>query len=143
MKKLLYISILLFVTQISFGQTTVRVAGGGSSSSGSCSCSYSRVTFNTQTSDYTLVLADSSKQILMNDASANTLTVPLNSSVAFPVGTVIKVLQYGAGQTTISPTVGVTIRTAGARFKLYEQYSSATLTKIGTDEWMLDGDLNF
>ena len=59
------------------------------------------ITANTQTASYTLVLGDAAKAIEMNVASANNLTVPPDSSVAFPVGTVLEVLQYGAGQTTI------------------------------------------
>lgn len=140
--KILYLITFLFFAQTSIGQITVKTTGGAESSGSGGGGSYTRVTFNTQTSDYTLVLADTSRQILMNDASANVLTVPLNSSVAFPVGTVITVFQYGSGQTTISPSIGVTIRSAGARYKLYEQYSSAILTKIDTDEWQLVGDLN-
>lgn len=144
MKKLIYITALLFFTQVSFAQITVKTEGASISGTGTCSGSCTnKATFNTQTASYTLALPDSASQIIMNVDSANVLTVPLNSSVAFPVGTIITIFQYGAGQTTISPTVGVTIRSAGARYKLYEQYSEATLTKIGADEWKLVGDLNF
>jgi hypothetical protein len=76
----------------------------------------------------------------MNVASANTLTVPPNSSVAFAVGTVIPVRQYGAGQTTVTPGAGVTIRNRGAALKLAGQYAEGSLHKRATDEWVLTGD---
>jgi hypothetical protein len=96
---------------------------------------------NTQIASYPLVLSDAGKIVLMNVAGANNLTVPLNSSVPFDIGTQILVAQYGAGQTTIVATVGVTIRSSGGKLKLNVQYSLATLIKIGTDEWMLAGDI--
>jgi hypothetical protein len=96
---------------------------------------------NRQTASYTLVLSDADKLVEMNNASANNLTVPLNSSVAFATGTQILLAQYGAGQTTIVATSGVTIRSNGAKLKLNVQYSGATLIKIATDEWYLFGDI--
>lgn len=100
------------------------------------------VSFNAQTgTTYTLVLSDDSKRVSMNNASANTLTVPPNSSVAFPVGTQIIIKQKGAGQTTIAAGVGVTINSADGALKLRIQYSSAVLTKSATDTWELEGDI--
>lgn len=96
---------------------------------------------NRQTSNYTLVLGDAGTVIEMNLAGANTLTVPPNSSVAFPTGTVIPVHQYGAGKTTITAGAGVTIRSPGAKIALNVQYSSGAIRKVGSDEWILTGDL--
>jgi hypothetical protein len=96
---------------------------------------------NRQTASYTLVLGDADKLVEVNNASANNLTVPLNSSVAFATGTQILLAQYGAGQTTIVATSGVTIRSNGAKLKLNAQYSGATLVKIGENEWYLFGDI--
>jgi hypothetical protein len=99
------------------------------------------ITANRQTGSYTLVLSDAGKLVEMNVASANNLTVPPNSSVAFPIGTQILLSQYGVGQTSIVAGGGVTIRSASGNLKLYLQYSGASLVKIGTDEWYLFGDL--
>jgi hypothetical protein len=99
------------------------------------------ITINRQTASYTLVLSDADKLVEMNVGSANNLTVPLNSSVAFPTGTQILLAQYGAGQTTVVATSGVTVRSNGGKLKLNVQYSGATLIKIGTDEWYLFGDI--
>lgn len=100
------------------------------------------VTTNRQSASYTLTLTDRSKLVEMDVATANNLTIPLNSSVAFPIGTKIDVAQYGAGQTTFVATVGVTIRSANNWLKINARYGAATLTKIGTDEWYLWGNLN-
>ena len=99
------------------------------------------ITTNRQTASYTLVLSDADKLVEMNVGSANNLTVPLNSSVAFSTGTQILLAQYGAGQTTIVATSGVTIRSNGAKLKLNAQYSGATLVKIAENEWYLFGDI--
>lgn len=98
------------------------------------------ITISSQSASYTLVLTDAAKQIEMNVSSANTLTVPLNSTTPFPTGTVIAIVQTGAGQTTLTPTGGVTINgTPG--LKLRTQWSVATLTKRGTNTWLAAGDL--
>jgi hypothetical protein len=96
---------------------------------------------NAQTASYTLVLSDASKLVEISNASANTLTVPLNSSVAYPVGTQINILQTGAGQTTIAGTSGVTVN-VGLGLKLRAQWSAATLIKRATDTWVAFGDLS-
>lgn len=96
---------------------------------------------NTQTASYTLVLTDALKTVEMNVATSNNLTVPPNSSVAFPVGTVVYVRQYGSGQTTLVQGAGVTIRGRGGAIRTAGQYAEAMLTKRATDEWVLSGDV--
>ena len=99
------------------------------------------ITTNRQTASYTLALADRGKLVEMNVATANNLTVPLDSAVAFPIGSKIDISQYGAGQTTVVATGGVTIRSAAGALKLAVQYSGASLVKIATNEWYLFGDI--
>lgn len=99
------------------------------------------VTVSSQNASYTLVLGDAAKMVEMSNGSANNLTVPPNSSVAFPVGTVIDVLQVGAGQTTIVAGSGVTINYA-IGLKLRAQWSAATLVKRATNTWVAIGDLS-
>lgn len=96
---------------------------------------------NAQTgTTYTLVLADAGKMVSMSNAGGITLTIPANASVAFPLNTVINLLQLGAGQVTVSPT-GVTLQSASSKQKLTGQYSAATLWKKATDTWVLFGDI--
>lgn len=98
------------------------------------------LTLNQQVASYSLVLADAGKLVEISNGSANTLTVPLNSSQAFPVGTQINFVQTGAGQTTITPDSGVTIN-GTPTLKLRAQWSSVTLIKRATDTWLAIGDL--
>ena len=97
------------------------------------------VATNVQTASYTLVTGDAGKCVEMNVAGANTLTVPTNATAAFPVGTVLQVRQVGAGQTTIAPGAGVTLRYASS-LTTRAQWSTLTLHKRGTDEWVVGGD---
>lgn len=92
---------------------------------------------NRQTGSYTLVLTDDGKMVEMNVASANNLTIPPNSSVAFPVNTFVTLVQYGAGLTTVIAGAGVTIRTSSGILTSPGQYSPMVIQKIATDEWYL------
>lgn len=98
--------------------------------------------YNRQTASYTLTASDRSKLVEMNVATANNLTIPLDSSVPFEIGTQIEVSQYGAGQTTIVATGGVTIRSASGNLKIASQYVAVSLLKIGTNEWYCFGNLS-
>lgn len=99
------------------------------------------VVVNEQTDSYTLVIGDVGKIIDMNKDTANTLTVPKNSVVAFTVGTVVFIRQKGAGQTTIAPVDGdVTINNQDG-LKLTGQYAGAALVKIDTNTWTAFGSL--
>ncbi len=99
------------------------------------------LTINAQTASYTLVLGDAGKIVSLSNASANTLTVPTNASVAFPVGATMLVRQAGAGQTSVAAAGGVTVNSRGAALKLAGQYAYATLVKVATDTWELSGDI--
>jgi hypothetical protein len=101
----------------------------------------SAITTNRQTASYTLVLSDANKLVELNVATANTLTVPTNATVAFPIGTQILIAQYGAGACTLTAASGVTLRSESAKLKTNGQYAGATLVKIATDEWYAFGNL--
>jgi hypothetical protein len=94
------------------------------------------------TENYTLVLGDAGKAVEMNNSSARSITVPPNSSVAFPVGTVIEICSLNTGLVTISPGAGVTLRSRGGLLNLPGQYAAATIRKRATDEWIVAGDLS-
>ena len=101
------------------------------------------LTLNAQTgTTYTLVLADAHKLVTQSNASAITTTIPPNSSVAFEIGDQVNLLQLGAGQVTVTPGSGVTIRSEGTKLKLKGQYAAATCIKIASDEWVLVGNLS-
>jgi len=104
--------------------------------------------YNAQTGTaYTMVAADQSAVITMSNAAANTLTIPANASVAFPVGTKAEVWMLAAGTTTIAGATGVTLQGNGGSVSagscdIQTQYGGATLTKIATDTWMVGGDID-
>lgn len=92
------------------------------------------------TASHTLVLGNLGRAVEMNVATANTVTVPPNSSVAFPVGAVVEVCQVGAGQTTIVAGAGVTIQTPQT-LVLVGQWSTVSLRQRAVDVWVLAGDV--
>ena len=102
-------------------------------------------TLNAQTgATYTAVSTDQFQTLVtMNNASANAFKIPTNASVAFAVGTVITVLNIGAGTCTISAvTPGTTtVLSAGgtAASPTLTQYKSAACIKTGTDAWYIVG----
>jgi hypothetical protein len=96
-----------------------------------------QIELNFETSNYILTEYDAAQLILMNSASANTLTVPANSSVDFIIGEKIYVTQWGTGQTTIVADSGVTINSQDSNLTIAGQYAIAQLTKVATDEWLL------
>jgi hypothetical protein len=107
----------------------------------------SAVTLNAQTATYTVVLTDADQKLVTMDvATANDFLIPTNANVAFPVGTVINVIQIGAGKTTIeavtpgTTTISSTGATATAP-ELRAQFSAASCIKVATDTWYVVGDI--
>jgi hypothetical protein len=94
-----------------------------------------------KTASYTLVLSDLGQIIRMNLTTDNNLTIPPNSSVAFPIGSVINIVQIGTGQTTIVAGSGVTLRSEGNKLKVKARYALCGAVKINTDEWVVFGNL--
>jgi hypothetical protein len=128
--------------EVGFETDTRRIKIGDGTTEWNSLSYFNSVQTNARTSSYTLVLSDNERLVEINNASANNLTVPLNSSVAFPIGTKIDILQTGAGQTTIDPVSGVTVNSKNGNLKLSGQWSAATLIKRGTNTWALIGDLS-
>lgn len=101
---------------------------------------------NAQTgTTYTTVLTDAKQMVTLSNASAITVTLPPNSSVAYAAGSKIDFIQKGAGQVTFAQGAGVTIRSNGATAtapKLRVQYSAATAWYEGSDVWYIVGDIS-
>ena len=97
-----------------------------------------------QTSDYTPVLNDQYQALIpMNKATAINFTIPTNASVAYPVGTVITVLNKGAGTCTIKAVTSgtTTVLSAGAvaAQPTLAQYKTAACIKTAIDTWCIVG----
>jgi hypothetical protein len=98
-------------------------------------------TIAAKTDSYTLSdLNERDTIVEISKASAVTLTIPLNATIAYPVGTTIDIIQTGSGQVTIAGAGGVTVN-ATPGLKLRTQWSSATLLKRAENTWLVYGDL--
>lgn len=90
---------------------------------------------------YTLGITDQGKVVTMTNASANTVTVPTNASVAFPIGASLLIRQQGGGATTIAAAGGVVInKKASLTLTLAEQYAQVVLHKTAEDTWHTTGE---
>ena len=97
---------------------------------------------NAQTgTTYTFVLTDGGKLVTASNGSAQTYTVPPNSSVAFPTGTTITIIGIGAGKVTLAQGSGVTINSKDSEKAIDGQHASVTIIKTATDTWQLIGAL--
>ena len=86
---------------------------------------------------YTLSETDRSFILLFTNAAAITLTVPVGLSTLFDV----MLVQTGTGQITVTPAGGVTINAALSANKTPYQYAVATLLPIGTNTFILSGEV--
>jgi hypothetical protein len=92
---------------------------------------------------YTLTaLTEANTLIRFNAGSGVTFTIPLNATLAFPLGTQVLVQQVGAGQVTVAITSGGTLQSAGSKTKTNVQYSVLTVVKVASpDTWAIAGDI--
>jgi hypothetical protein len=123
------------------GASAIRTVGNGFDDA------LAKLTLNAQTATYTVVITDNrNKLVTMDVATANDFLIPTNANVAFPVGSVINVIQIGAGKTTIeavtpgTTTISSTGATATAP-ELRAQFSAASCIKVATDTWYVVGDI--
>jgi hypothetical protein len=96
---------------------------------------------SSKTTSFTLSLADSGRTIDAESSTSITVTIPLNSSVPFLVGTQIAFIQTGAGQLVFDPASGVTLLSKNSNKKIAARYSPATLIQKSANTWVLIGDL--
>lgn len=112
---------------VSDGSDTITVSSGAVSTQSGTS--------------YTAVLGDANTYIRFTNGSAVSFTIPPNSSVAFPVGTIIEVEQAGAGALSFVAGSGVTVNSRSSDLTLAGQYAVAFAKKVATDTWTVNGDL--
>lgn len=123
------------------GAEAIRTVGNGFDGA------LGKVAFNAQTATYTVVMTDNQNKIVTMDvATANDFLIPTNANVAFPIGSIINVVQIGAGATTIkavtsgTTTISSTGLTATAP-DLRLQFSAASCIKTAADAWLVIGDI--
>ena len=90
---------------------------------------------------YTIGTADVGKLVTVNNAAAQTITVPVNASVAFAIGDQVNFLNLSTGTATFVAAGTAVIRSAGSKLKLSDQYAVCTVLKIDTDAWVMLGNV--
>ena len=127
------------------GQNSLEVADGDVSITDSLTVSGGLVAplqINAQTgTTYTFVIGDAGKLVTSSNGSAQTITIPPNSSVAFAIGTQIMVQNLGSANATLAQGSGVTIQSKDSNKEIDGQYAAATCIKTATDTWSLIGAL--
>ena len=101
---------------------------------------YGMVVNSQSGTSYTLGLSDLENTVTMNNSAANVVNIPPYSSVAAPVGARVRVIGLGTGQTSFSPSTGVTLSSPGL-FTIASQYGTVELENIGVDNWILSQDV--
>jgi hypothetical protein len=124
------------------GATGASVTGptGGTGPTGATGTWDTVQPIEVKSDNYTLVLGDAGKLIRCTKATSMTILIPTNAAEAYSIGQRVDIMQYGAGQVTVSGDTGVTVRFTPTN-KLRATYSTASIIKIGTDEWVLAGDV--
>lgn len=124
------------------GTMTGDIALGNPTPASASSAGFRGAPANTQDANYTLVLTDAGKGVLHTSGSAHAWTIPPNSSVAFPVNTVILLTNIGSGAVTVTRGSGVALRINGASADAnvtLNQWGTASLQKVATDSWLISG----
>lgn len=99
------------------------------------------VAANSQAASYTLALTDRGKSIDFTGSTGQTITIPANASVAFPVGSVITITNTTANNLSIAITTD-TLRqggTANTGTRTLGQYGVATVRKVASTLWIIGG----
>ena len=112
--------------------TTVAAAGGSSL--------FYTVSAD-KTASSTLALTDAQTICPVNSAAGVNLTIPTNAAVALPIGSVVNVIQVGAGRINYQASNGVTVLSPSAQVSSAGQYFSNILSKIATNTWHIEGSL--
>ena len=98
---------------------------------------------NLQSGNKTLALTDIAQRLYSKNTGAQTITIPLNATVAFPVNdTIIPIINNGTTAMSIVPTGGVTLNwspSGGTGTRTLAPKGTATLQKVETDVWFIGG----
>ena len=122
--------------------SNITVSGNITGNTNGFAIGYLEAPQNTQNTSYTLTLTDSGKHIYSQNTATQVLTIPTNANVAFAIGTAISIVLQGSGSMIVSPFSGVTLYLAGnstSASRTISTYGMATLMKVATDTWFING----
>jgi hypothetical protein len=90
---------------------------------------------------YTMALSDLGGLVELSNTSSITVTIPLESSVAFAIGDRIDLLQTNTGQVTVVGAAGVTLNAYDNQYKLNGRWAAGTIIKRAANTWVLIGNI--
>jgi hypothetical protein len=96
---------------------------------------------STRTGGYTITAVDAGVEQIYNSTSAGTFTLPTDASASIAVGRSIPLRQSNTGQLTVAAASGATLVSRGSAFKLAGQHAVAEVRKVGSNSWLLYGDI--
>ena len=100
------------------------------------------ITVNAQTGTaYTPGTAQVGQLTTLNNAAAQTITIPANATTAFAIGDQLNFMLLGTGTATFAAGGTAVIRSAGTKLKLSTQYAVCTVLKWDTDAWVMVGNV--
>lgn len=109
---------------------------------GGVAVGYRDIPQNIQSGNYTLALTDRGKQIYSANAGATAYTIPLNATVAFPIGSAVMMINNGTTAITVTPAGGVTLNQAGTGntgARTLSTKGMVTIVKTAADTWFISG----
>lgn len=127
------------LTKVNSQQVENNIDLAGAPKNDGIDLGYKIIPQNARSSSYTLALTDSSRHIYYT-GGAGTITIPLNSSVAFPVGTTVTIINNGSA--SISIQTSATLLFAGTTStgnRTLATRGLATIIKVDTDSWFISG----
>jgi len=130
-------------SNLGFNNTLTIHAGNGTevvNTSGNVSISASQMP-QVAAANVTLALTDAGKHFYDTSTAPLTVTIPANSSVAFAIGTVISAVNHSTGNLTFDKgTVSLFLGgNATSASRTVTSYGVATLMKVATDTWFING----
>ena len=87
-------------------------------------------------------LTDAGKHFYSTTAGNLSVLIPTNANVAFPTGAAFTIVVQAAGNVLVNADAGVTLYVAGnstAGNRVVSSYGMATVMKVATDTWFING----
>ena len=121
----------------------INLNGNVQGSTNGSTIGYMDIPQNATNNNYVLALADRGKHVYSTSATNQTVYIPTNANVAFPVGSAVNMVLQGTGNIFITANSGVTMYLAGnstaSSTRTMTSYGMGTIQKVATDTWFVVG----